>query len=336
MDLAQIFDSLSMATLEEYIAYAQEENLHLEFKCLNSADMRGRDDRRNFACVISGFANAAGGIIVWGIQARNNDNQVDCATALMAIPNVALLVSRLNQLTGEAADPIADGIRNRVVHASATGEGFAATLAPESESGPHMAKLGENRYYKRSGDSFYTMEHFDIADMFGRRRKPQLEFYARSVPANAGQIVVGLVNKGRATAYAPYLRVTIPPPFSRSRYGVDGNGSHGLPFLPAQSRLDSYSFGASTDFLIHPGVDVDIALFWDNNNVTPIPPTGVKICYSFSCSNQPLSVGEHVIPVNALTRKMKTNTGTSPVGIPDSEAPVSGPGFSSFLATSDS
>jgi hypothetical protein len=37
-----------------------------------------------------------------------------------------------------------------------------------------MAKLGEDRYYKRSGDSFYRMEHFDLEDMFGRRQKPIL------------------------------------------------------------------------------------------------------------------------------------------------------------------
>ena len=31
-----------------------------------------------------------------------------------------------------------------------------------------MAKLGENRYYQRSGDQFRMMEHFQVADMFGR------------------------------------------------------------------------------------------------------------------------------------------------------------------------
>ena len=43
-----------------------------------------------------------------------------------------------------------------------------------------MAKLGENRYYKRSGDSFYQMEHFDLEDMFGRRRKPKLKMSSDS------------------------------------------------------------------------------------------------------------------------------------------------------------
>jgi hypothetical protein len=38
-----------------------------------------------------------------------------------------------------------------------------------------MAKLGEDRYYKRSGDRFYKIEHFDVADMFDRHRAPVLQ-----------------------------------------------------------------------------------------------------------------------------------------------------------------
>jgi hypothetical protein len=37
-----------------------------------------------------------------------------------------------------------------------------------------MAKLGEDRYYKRSGGAFYVMEHFDLEDVFGRRQKPKI------------------------------------------------------------------------------------------------------------------------------------------------------------------
>jgi hypothetical protein len=50
-----------------------------------------------------------------------------------------------------------------------------ATFVPETDGGPFMALFGEQRYYKRSGDSFYQMEHFDLEDMFGRRQKPNLE-----------------------------------------------------------------------------------------------------------------------------------------------------------------
>lgn len=76
-----------------------------------------------------------------------------------------LLLSRLNQLTGDAVDPTDPGVRHRIIHRTRKGDGFAISMIPENDSGPHMAKLGEDRYYKRSGGSFYKMEHYDIADM---------------------------------------------------------------------------------------------------------------------------------------------------------------------------
>jgi AhpD family alkylhydroperoxidase len=130
------------------------------------------EDMINHLCV-SGFANSSGGIIVWGVDARKNAQDVDCAVGRKEIEPIKLFLSRLNALTGQAVSPIVDGIRHRAIETTEN-SGFAITLVPETESGPHMAKLGEDRYYKRSGDSFYKMEHFDLEDMFGRRPEANL------------------------------------------------------------------------------------------------------------------------------------------------------------------
>jgi hypothetical protein len=70
-----------------------------------------------------------------------------------------------------------------------------------------MAKLGEHRYYKRSGDSFYRMEHFDIQDMFGRRKRADLHISCKvdlrateMDGASTQEISFRLVNSGRAVA----------------------------------------------------------------------------------------------------------------------------------------
>jgi hypothetical protein len=65
-----------------------------------------------------------------------------------------------------------------------------------------MAKLGEHRYYKRSGDSFYKMEHFDLEDMFGRRQKAKLEILPehKNIEDGVEEITVRLLNAGRAVA----------------------------------------------------------------------------------------------------------------------------------------
>lgn len=296
MTIEQLFGSLSLEMLREFVDQQKEENLHLDFKLLSGPDLERSDDKHNFAKAVSGFANASGGVIIWGVNARKNAEGVDCAVGLQEIPRLPLLLSRLNALTGEAVDPLVDGIQHRVIEAGAAA-GFAVTVIPESDTGPHMAKLGVDRYYKRSGDSFYKMEHYDIADMFGRRRRPRLELTCR-VRANGMEIVVGLRNVGRASARAPYLAVSTALPFRRNVYGLDGNRNEGLAFLRGdQPSSAPWRYGASADFVIHPGVTHEVASLTRENNNTPLHEPGVMVRYSIACEEVALSEGAQLLPL---------------------------------------
>jgi hypothetical protein len=104
-------------------------------------------------------------------------------------------------LIGQAVSPGIEGVRNKWFSAD-NGQGFAATIVPESSSSPHMAKLGDNRYYKRNGESFYVLEHFDLEDMFGRRPKAKLtiRFNIEAAEDGSTKITVLLQNVGRGIA----------------------------------------------------------------------------------------------------------------------------------------
>lgn len=175
MTLLDMFDQLDWQKVTLFVAQKQEEHLHLDFKLVANSELTNKEDKRNLAKALSGFANSSGGIIVWGVDARKNADGVDCATAIAELTNPALMVSRLNSLTGDATSPLIGGIRHKAIINPETEHGVVATLVPENDAGPFMAKLGEQRYYKRSGDSFYQMEHFDLEDMFGRRRNRNSE-----------------------------------------------------------------------------------------------------------------------------------------------------------------
>lgn len=56
--------------------------------------------------------------------------------------------------------------------------------------------------------------------------------------------------------------------FSRSRYGVDGNQGEGLPYLMPQSRDGWSRWGATSNFVIHPGVALEIGSLTRANTVT--------------------------------------------------------------------
>jgi hypothetical protein len=296
MELFATFEALSLAMLQDYVSRRQEENLQLDFKTLVEPNMERGDDKKHLAQMLSAFANSSGGLIVWGVDARPDDDGVDCAIALREIPHVALLLTRLNELDGVAVNPIVSGVRHRIIPAEPAGEGgYAVTLVPESDAGPHMAKMGEDRYYKRSGHRRYRMEHFDIVDMFGRRARPKLELTARP-RSNGNEIIFGLKNTGRGVARAPYLAISCPPPFRRSVFGIDGNRAEAIKKLVADNPAPPWRYPALADFVIHPGVTLEIGCLTREGNVSPLAPEGVVITYAIACEGIQLMEGTLLVP----------------------------------------
>lgn len=254
-----LFRNIDLAQIDAFIDDKQEEDLHFEFKTIENAEL-SKNDKKIFAKALSGFANSSGGIVVWGVEARKNSEGIDCAIAKQPIKPLSMFISRLNELTGEFVDPLVDGVQHKKVLIS-DDEGFAITLVPVSDSGPHMAKGGEDRYYKRSGDSFYKMEHFDIEDMFGRRKKPKLSLYTKIRGKGvASQIIIGITNEGRGTAKAPYLAFKVDMPFRVSTYGLGGNFNDGLPKLPFSGGGLKNRYGAGSNVVIHPATTREVTL----------------------------------------------------------------------------
>jgi len=298
------FHDLTRNDLEQFVTEQQEENLHLDFKTLAGPKLILRDDKQNFAKALSGFANSDGGIVVWGVDARKNADGVDCALSLKPIAGVASLVSRLNGLTSDMVNPSVDGILHRVIHQDTDGNGFAATLVPCSDAGPHMAKGGLDRYYKRSGDSFLKMEHFDVADMFGRRPRPRL---ALSYSINSGgtkrvdgraipmiRIVLKIENSGRGLARAPYLAVKSERPLQVSQYGVDGMGRDGLLRLASHDR--SYvKFGGMANTVIHANTSREVLTLVGDYDCSASPAMDLSVSYELTAEGVDLVRGELLI-----------------------------------------
>ncbi len=270
MNLLDQFNNLSLEILNSYIHNEQEENLHLDFKLINKADLTHKDDKRNLSKALSGYANSSGGLIIWGIDSRKNAEGIDCATGSKVIEPLRQFIARLNELTGQAVSPIVDGVIHKPLFTTKE-SGYAITYIPESDSGPHMAKMGEDRYYKRSGDSFYKMEHFDIEDMFGKRKHPNLKLVYRILSQSQNRncrVVIGIENNGKGSANAPYIAVEVEKPFVVNSYGIDGSFNHGLPKLV--SAMDSHwvRFGANSNVILHPSTSHDILSIVGENIAT--------------------------------------------------------------------
>lgn len=266
MSIQIIFENITEEIIRQEYAFNKEEDLQLDFKLTNGS-FETSDDRKNLAIALSGFANSEGGLIIWGINARKNKDGVDCSCGIEEIKQLRKAINRLNSLTGELVSPLVEGVCHKSIELSEDA-GIIVTLIPASDSGPHMAKGRESRYYKRSGDSFYKMEHYDIEDMFGRRKKPNLNlftFLETGVDVISGygewrecKVIIGIINDGRGIAKYPYISLKIYPPYELSHYGLDGNRNVGLPRLLTGMNDGVIKYGGNVNNIIHTGMILEI------------------------------------------------------------------------------
>ncbi len=293
------FDALDVARIRRFVEDGQEEHLHLELKELGSPGL-DKEDRKNLGKALSGFANSSGGLVVWGVVAKRLTRDApDVAVDLAPLADPKVTIARLNELTGEGVSPTVPGVRHRLL--GEKDNAFAATLVPASDLGPHMAKFGEDRYYKRSGDSFYRLEHFDLADMFGRRPKPALSLSIATARAGGGRsaglvewkgdAILRISNDGRGSATAPYLSVNISGS-KISQVGLDGNGYEGLPRRRARGDyLHNVTFGGTSDHVIHPDTILDVGairlLVQSSGPGTELHVEPIKVEYQLAAEGMP-------------------------------------------------
>lgn len=271
MDNSQkIFDQLlsgKKLEIDRLIAELSSEYLFMDFKCKNANDGAGPlhdDDRKNLAKALSGFANSSGGVLIWGVKKEDGKKGV-----YKLIINPENFVENLNRATAELVSPYVDGVLHQLLFADESGAGVVVSYIPESDKTPHMALLPRNddkHYYRRVGDSFKVMVHYEIADMFGRRSIPKLELtifaklYAESSPKKTYDLHIIISNTGKAMT---------------KHYGFD------LEF-PKDLIIDNHYTKSRPEFLngysiANGNVTLKYRNDHDNNNVLIYPNESMKI-----------------------------------------------------------
>jgi len=266
MNLEEYFEEIGYQEILKFVEEKREEDVYLEFKTavhLNVNDQNKNSDKKNLSKCISGFANSNGGIIIWGVEAVQKGG-IDCASKLVPIEQLKKFANRLNSLEGQSVSPIVEGIRhNLILIDSENDKGFIKTLIPKSKIAPHMANYADKHYYKRSGDSFYMAEHYDIADMFARNSSPILDVKICDVKWKRldnnfvrFEVAFALENKGNVIAKYPYLSVWVNGAYVFDEFGLDGNGFTGLKRTKRTSHWRDYSGGNT--IVVYPNVMLEV------------------------------------------------------------------------------
>jgi hypothetical protein len=247
---------------ELHALIGQTEDLHLDCKLWPNRD---DDAQRVLAKALCGFANADGGVIVIGMEAKAGPTKYDPDVIQRAaqVTDPIAVKSRVEALVGELVEPRLQGVRMAAIPdppGSATG--FVVLSVPPTE-GPPCRSRKHRDFFQRITSGTYPMEYFQIADMFGKRHRPQLSLFLEVGRFRLdGQIyerefTIGIENSGRAVARFPSLRFRPVPGINLNHYGIDGNGRFGLPMQPTEPEI--VVFGGGADHIIYPGTVLKIA-----------------------------------------------------------------------------
>jgi hypothetical protein len=194
------------ADLDRFVHEKQEEGLHLEFKEKHDRSNGEVDDgdRYHFSRAVSAFANAAGGVLIFGVETKKSQDSPDRACALKPITGADQFRVRLQDSILNTTHRPVDGVRVEVVPGR-PGEGYVKCLIPASDMMPHRAMLAKREYWCRTSSGHVRkMEHYELEDFFGRRLRPvlrlQVELRPRPGPEPLEDVYFYFLNEGRGVA----------------------------------------------------------------------------------------------------------------------------------------
>lgn len=180
----------------------------LEFKC------HGGDDslKENWGKSLSAFGNVGGGVMIWGIEAKKNQQTgVDAACRVKLVTDTSQCRSRLMELLRDATDPPILGVDIKEYQDPAKApEGFVVCYIPESTQKPVRSDLPPRGiYWMRVGESTKVMPLPFLRSLFypqvRARLRVTLQFeQAQDGPELSrpeGQFRFLIHNEGPATAH---------------------------------------------------------------------------------------------------------------------------------------
>lgn len=161
-------DQITKEDIESLVTAKVPESRTLEYKAQIAVNTT--DEKREFLCDLSSFANTAGGDIVFGITDERDVN--GNATSLpgsadgITLPNASQVRLQLENLIRDGIDPRIPGLQWQQVEGFPKGPVLVMRI-PKSWVGPHMVIYRDlSRFYSRSGDGKHHLDVGEIRSAF--------------------------------------------------------------------------------------------------------------------------------------------------------------------------
>ena len=182
------------------------EELFLDYKRAATVAPFGKldsSDRKNLSKAIAGFANSEGGIIVWGVDCRQNPPYGDVPTSPVPISNPTAFKSLLEGAVTGVTIPAHSGVENIALQIIGQSDGFVVTYIPVGMHVPYRTLGDREEYYIRAGSNFYPTPHAVLAGLFGRAPHPELNIIVQFLRAD------GTHTPNRSNCSAPLLMLSL-------------------------------------------------------------------------------------------------------------------------------
>jgi hypothetical protein len=177
----RVTQGISAEDVQSFIDKSLEEGLSLEYKSI--ASLKNPEKLRKSICA---FANSDGGLLVIGAARGREGKGASYRVEWNTDPRWNM--EWLQDVTVNLIRPTVQGVQIVSVVNSADENLFLVDI-PASINPPHMA---DGVYYFRNGAESLPMEHFQVADAFGKRRRPILRPTVSLSSYDSGNNIVDL------------------------------------------------------------------------------------------------------------------------------------------------
>lgn len=146
--------------LEKLVQLGTQESLHLDYKDSRALVRKQRDE---IVKDVSSFANADGGILIFGIKEKDHlPEGLD-----EGVPNQEISREWIDQILQANITPPVEGIEIHQIPKDKSNSYYVIRI-PKSYRGPHQAS--DKKYYKRYNFKSSPMDHYEIEDVASRRQ----------------------------------------------------------------------------------------------------------------------------------------------------------------------
>lgn len=161
-------DNYTIDDIRYLITNTVEESIHLDYKASGALDKSDQKKKIEISKDIASFANSDGGIIIYGVEEKDNK-----PIGFSYIDGNVITKEWLEQVINTT---ISKRIQNIKIIPIRNNDNMAESIyvvkIPRSYDAPHMSK--DNCYYKRFNFQSVKMEEFEVRDLFNRHNNPNL------------------------------------------------------------------------------------------------------------------------------------------------------------------